>query len=140
MKKFVEEFKEFALQGNVFDMAIGVVIGGAFTAIVNSLVSDIITPFISLLTNTENLEKLEVVLRGAVYENGEEVKEALVFRYGAFLDSVISFLSIALVIFFVIKAINKLMRIEEPEEVEEEPEASEEAILLTQILDELKKD
>ncbi|HZJ87200.1 MAG TPA: large conductance mechanosensitive channel protein MscL [Erysipelothrix sp.] len=140
MKKFVEEFKEFALQGNVFDMAIGVVIGGAFTAIVNSLVSDIITPFISLLTNTENLEKLEVVLRGAVYENGEEVKEALVFRYGAFLDSVISFLLIALVIFFVIKAINKLMRIEEPEEVEEEPEASEEAILLTQILDELKKD
>ena len=140
MKKFVEEFKEFALQGNVFDMAIGVVIGGAFTAIVNSLVSDIITPFISLLTNTENLEKLEVILRGAVYENGEEVKEALVFRYGAFLDSVISFLLIALVIFFVIKAINKLMRIEEPEEVEEEPEASDEAILLTQILDELKKD
>ena len=141
MKKFIDEFKEFALQGNVFDMAIGVVIGGAFTAIVSSLVSDIITPLISLISNTENLERLQIVLRDAVLEDGEVVKEALVFRYGSFLDAVISFFLIALVIFFVIKAMNKLTRKEEPkEEPAPEPAPSEEVVLLTQILDELKKD
>ena len=62
MKKFINEFKEFALQGNVFDLAIGVIIGGAFTAIVNSMVTDIITPIISLIANTSNLETLEYVM------------------------------------------------------------------------------
>lgn len=137
MRKFIEEFKDFALKGNVFDMAIGVVIGGAFTAIVNSLVTDVITPIISVITNTENLEKLEVTLRPALGD-----KEALVLRYGKFLDSIISFFIIAIIIFMAIKAINKLMNMrnaeEETEEKVEEPD--EEIVLLTQILEELKKD
>ena len=145
MRKFIDEFKEFALQGNVFDMAIGVVIGGAFTAIVNSLVTDIITPLISVITNTENLEKLKKVLRPAVVDaDGEVIKEALVLRYGNFIDSIISFLIVAIIIFLAIKAINKLMsarKVEEEEEEEEEvEEPSEEVVLLTQILEELKKD
>ncbi len=143
MKKFIEEFKAFALQGNVFDMAIGVVIGGAFTAIVTSLVTDIITPLISLITNTENLEKLEWVLKDAVVgADGEVVKEALVLRYGSFMDSIISFLIIAVIIFMAIKAINKLTSAKkaQEEEVEETPEPSEEVVLLTKIYETLKKD
>lgn len=140
MKKLLEEFKEFALKGNVFDMAIGVVIGGAFTAIVTSLVSDIITPIISMVSNTENLEKLTWVLKPAVLENGEVVKEALVLRYGNFLDTVISFIIIAAIIFMVIKAINKIMKPAKVEEPTEAPAPSEEVILLTKIYEELKKD
>ena len=111
MKKFISEFKEFALKGNVFDMAIGVVIGGAFTAIVTSLVTDIITPIISLIANTSNLETLEYTLREAVIVNGETIKEAVVFRYGSFFDTIISFLIIALIIFMFIKAINKILHV-----------------------------
>lgn len=134
MKKFFEEFKEFALQGNVFDMAIGVVIGGAFSAIVGSLVSDIITPIIGLIANSENLETLQWVLRPA-----EGEKEALVLRYGAFIDTVFSFLIIASIIFMVIKLINRLKR-EEPvvEEEEAVAEPSAEELLLTEILETLK--
>lgn len=140
MKKFISEFKEFALKGNVFDLAIGVVIGGAFTAIVSSLVTDIITPIISLIANTSNLETLEYTLREAVIVNGETIKEAVVFRYGSFIDSVISFLIIALIIFMFIKAINKLKRTESIEEAVEEPTPpSDEVLLLEKIYEELKK-
>lgn len=140
MKKFISEFKEFALKGNVFDLAIGVVIGGAFTAIVTSLVTDIITPIISLIANTSNLETLEYTLREAVIVNGETIKEAVVFRYGSFIDSVISFLIIALIIFMFIKAINKLKRTESIEEAVEEPTPpSDEVLLLEKIYEELKK-
>lgn len=139
MKNFINEFKEFALRGNVFDMAIGVVIGGAFTAIVNSLVTDIITPLISLIANTSNLEKLEYVLREDVVVNGEVITEGVVFRYGSFLDSVFSFLIVAMIIFLVIKMINRLKRKQEViEEVTPEPEPSEEVILLQKIYEELK--
>lgn len=140
MKKFISEFKEFALKGNVFDLAIGVVIGGAFTAIVTSLVTDIITPIISLIANTSNLETLEYTLREAVIVNGETIKEAVVFRYGSFIDSVISFLIIALIIFMFIKAINKLKRTESIEEAVEAPTPpSDEVLLLEKIYEELKK-
>ncbi len=140
MKKFFTEFKEFAIKGNVFDMAIGVVIGGAFTAIVSSLVTDIITPLISLITNTENIEKLEYVLKPEIIENGEIIKEATVLRYGHFIDSIISFLIIALVIFMAIKALNKLIKAKEvEEEIIEEANPSDEALLLQKIYDELKQ-
>lgn len=139
MKNFINEFKEFALRGNVFDMAIGVVIGGAFTAIVNSLVTDIITPLISVIANTSNLEKLEYVLREDVIVNGEVVTEGVVFRYGSFIDTVFSFIIVAFIIFMVIKMINRLKRKEEvAEEVEPAPEPSEEVLLLQKIYDELK--
>ncbi|NLC64550.1 MAG: large conductance mechanosensitive channel protein MscL [Erysipelothrix sp.] len=142
MKKFINEFKEFAIRGNVIDLAIGVVIGGAFTAIVNSLVTDIITPFISLIANTSNLETLEYVLREAVVAaDGTIITEAVIFRYGSFIDAIISFFIIALVIFMLIKTINKLNRkqeVEEEEEVEVAPELSDEAILLQKIYETLQ--
>ncbi len=138
MKKFIAEFKDFAVKGNVFDMAIGVVMGGAFTAIVTSLVSDIITPLISLLTNSENLEKLERVLKPAVIVDGTVVKEATVLRYGQFIDSIISFVIIAFVIFMAIKALNKLMKSKEDPIEDLVEEQAEEVILLQKIYDELK--
>lgn len=139
MKKFFEEFKEFAVKGNVLDMAIGVVIGGAFTAIVTSLVTDVITPLISLLTNTQNLEKLTYPLKPAIIENGVVIKEATVLRYGLFIDSIISFVLIAFVIFISIKALNKLMRNNPQVEEEEVEEKSEELKMLELIYEELKK-
>lgn len=140
MKKFMNEFKEFAIRGNVIDLAIGVVIGGAFTAIVNSLVTDIITPFISLIANTSNLETLEYVLKEAVVAaDGTIITEAVIFRYGSFIDAIISFFIIALVIFMLIKTINKLNRKQEVEEEEEAaPELSDEAILLQKIYETLQ--
>ena len=140
MKKFINEFKEFAIRGNVIDLAIGVVIGGAFTAIVNSLVTDIITPFISLIANTSNLETLEYVLKEAVVAaDGTIITEAVIFRYGSFIDAIISFFIIALVIFMLIKTINKLNRKQEVEEEEEAPpELSDEAILLQKIYETLQ--
>ena len=138
MKKFINEFREFALQGNVFDLAIGVIIGGAFTAIVNSLVTDIITPIISLIANTSNLETLEYVMRDAVLSpDGEVIKEAVVFRYGSFLDSVISFLIIAFIIFLMVRALNRFKRNEAV--VEEAPTPSDEVVLLEKIYETLQE-
>ena len=97
--KLFQEFKEFISRGNVLDMAIGVIIGGAFTAIVNSLVNDIFMPLLGLLTGGMNFASLALRL-------GENEDDLL--RYGSFLAAVINFLLIALVLFLVIKAINKL--------------------------------
>lgn len=100
MKKFMEEFKKFIARGNVMDMAVGVIIGGAFTAIVNSLVNDIMMPVLSLITGGMDFTHLCIVLG-----KGEE---AATLNYGAFLAAIINFLLIALVIFFLIKGINKM--------------------------------
>ncbi len=100
MKKFMEEFKKFIARGNVMDMAVGVIIGGAFTAIVNSLVNDILMPVLSLITGGMDFTHLCIVLG-----KGEE---AATLNYGAFLAAIINFLLIALVIFFLIKCINKM--------------------------------
>ncbi len=99
MKNFWKEFKEFISKGNVMDMAVGVIIGGAFTAIVTSLVNDIIMPLLSLLTGGLDFTSLCIVLG--------EGEDAATFNYGAFISAIINFLLIALVIFLVIKAINK---------------------------------
>ena len=99
MKNFIKEFKEFISKGNVMDMAVGVIIGGAFTAIVTSLVDDIIMPLISLLTGGMDFSGLSIALG-----SGEG---AATFNYGAFITAVINFLLIAFVIFSVIKAMNK---------------------------------
>lgn len=133
MKKFITEFKEFAMQGNVIDMAVGVVIGGAFGKIVTSLVADIITPLISLLTGSANFEDLKWVIKPAVGET-----PAVVMSYGNFLQSTIDFIVIALCIFMVIRAMNKFKKA--PEVVEEVPAPkSDEVVLLENILEELKK-
>ena len=105
MKKFMDEFKKFISRGNVMDMAVGVIIGGAFTAIVNSLVNDVMMPVLSLITGGLDFSKLCIALG--------EGEEAAKLNYGSFIAAVINFLLIALVIFVMIKAINKFTKKEE---------------------------
>lgn len=100
MKEFWKEFKAFISRGSVMDMAVGIIIGGAFTAIVSSLVDDLVMPILSLLTGGYDFTKLSVVLG--------EGDTAATLNYGMFISAVINFLLIALVIFCVIKAINKM--------------------------------
>ncbi len=109
MKKFFEEFKTFISRGNVMDMAVGVVVGGAFTSIVNSLVNDIIMPLIALLTGGMDFSSLCIVIG-----KGEE---PATLNYGNFISAIINFLLISFVVFTAIKAINKF-RINEKKEKE----------------------
>ena len=141
MKKFLEEFKAFALKGNVMDMAIGVIIGGAFAAITGSLVSDVITPLLAALFNSPNTDALNITLRAATADS-----EAIVLGLGTFVGTVINFLVIALVLFSVIKAMNKasemaakLKKQKEEEEAAAPAEPSAEEKLLTEIRDLLKE-
>lgn len=135
-----KEFKEFAMQGNVIDMAVGVIIGGAFGKIVTSLVTDIIMPIIGMITGGISFSNLSVTLSPAVMENGVEVKAANTLNYGMFIDNVLNFLIIALCIFMVIRSLQgakkKLMKKEETP-VEETPAPTTEE-LLTDIRDLLK--
>lgn len=138
MKKFIEEFKKFIARGNVMDMAIGVVIGGAFAAITGSLVSDVITPLLAYLFKSPNTDALNVTLRAATEES-----EAIVLGFGTFVGTIINFLVIALVIFAVIKAMNKAAELakkkKEEEPAPEEPAKPTTEELLTSILEELQK-
>lgn len=102
MKALIKEFKEFISRGNVMDMAVGVIIGGAFTAIVNSLVNDMLMPLLSLLTGGFDFSGLSIALG--------EGENAATINYGSFISAIINFLLIALVIFLIIKAINKVSR------------------------------
>lgn len=126
MKKFVSEFKEFISRGNVLDMAVGVVIGGAFTAIVTALVDNIITPLIGILVGGLDLTGLSV-----------KVGEATI-GYGAFIQAVINFLLISFVIFCVIRSFNKLAKKKE-EEPTAPPAPTEDVVLLREICDLLAK-
>ncbi len=112
MKKFLKDFKEFATKGNVVDMAIGVVVGGAFGKIVTSLVSDIITPLIGMITGGTSLADKKVVLRAAqLAEDGVTVlKPENALTYGAFIQNVIDFLIIAFTIFLTIRIIGSIRR------------------------------
>lgn len=106
--KFVEDFKKFAFKGNVVDMAVGVIIGGAFGSIVTSLVNDLISPFISLLTGNLNFADLKWILREAVLnEAGEVAKAEVAVKYGAFLQTVLYFFLVAISIFIFVSIINK---------------------------------
>ena len=141
MKKFIAEFKEFAMKGNVVDMAIGVVIGAAFGKITTSLVNDVIMPLISRITGGVDFSGWKWVLKAAeVDETGAETAAEIAVNYGSFIAVVLDFLIIALVLFMVVKAINKLRSIgkkEEPAEEEEPAPTAEE--LLTEIRDLLKE-
>lgn len=131
MKKFIEEFKAFAMQGNVLDLAVGVVIGGAFSKIVTSLVENIITPFIGIITGGTDISGLMIEFGNAQ------------FKYGAFLQSIIDFLIIALSIFAFIKLINGIKSkivTEEEEVVEEAPALTTSEELLVEIRDLLSKE
>lgn len=151
-----KEFKDFISRGNVVDMAVGVIIGGAFGKIVSSLVSEVFTPLISLLTGGVNFSNAKLVLRAAettVDEAGElvELVPALTMNYGMFIQNIIDFLIIAVCVFIFVKAIENLRKAaeniskkDEPEvqpepEVPAEPEPSKEEILLTEIRDLLKE-
>ncbi|MBQ9686469.1 MAG: large conductance mechanosensitive channel protein MscL [Oscillospiraceae bacterium] len=146
MKKFMEEFKAFVMRGNVMDMAIGVIIGGAFGAITTALVNNVVTPLLAVLFNSPNTDALNFTLRAADEAAGTE---AIVLGLGTFLGAIINFLVIALVLFSVIKAMNKAHELAEKLKKKEEEEAAVEEAedpkptteeLLTAILEELKKD
>ena len=108
MKKFFAEFKEFAMRGNVVDMAVGVIIGAAFKAIVDSLVNDLISPLLGTFLNTD-FSDLAIQLAPAVLDDtGAVVTEAVMFRYGAFITAIINFIIMAFVIFLMVKFLNKL--------------------------------
>ena len=132
MKKFLEEFKAFAMRGNVLDMAVGVVIGGAFGKITTSLVNDIIMPLISMLTGGIDFSSWKWVLKAA---QGDAAEVAV--HFGNFIAVVLDFIIIAFVIFCLIKGINKLHKKKE-EEPAPPPEPSNEEKLLTEIRDLLK--
>ena len=146
-KSIVAEFKEFISRGNVMDMAVGVIIGSAFTKIVNSVVSDIITPALGLLTGNIDFADLKVVLSEAVMDGETVVKEELAIRYGVFLDALINFFLIAICVFLMVKAINTIKNKADALKKKEEEKAAEEAPapapdpqleLLTEIRDLLK--
>ena len=127
---FIKEFREFAMRGNVVDMAVGVIIGGAFGKIVSSLVADVFMPVLGILTGGVDFKDLKITLAQAVGET-----TAVTLNYGVFIQNVFDFIIIAFAIFMMIKALNKLKK-----PVEEAPaEPSVEEKLLTEIRDLLKK-
>ena len=109
MKGFLKEFKEFALKGNMIDLAVGMIIGAAFTALVNKLVSDLVMPLISLVTGKIDFENMFIPLAGQTTKvYSEAVEQGAVFAYGSFITAVINFLIMALVVFVFVKQMNKL--------------------------------
>ncbi|MFU2078085.1 large-conductance mechanosensitive channel protein MscL [Avibacterium endocarditidis] len=130
---FMKEFREFAMRGNVVDMAVGVVIGGAFGKIVSSLVADVIMPVLGLFTGGVDFKDLHIVLKQAVGET-----PAVTLNYGLFVQNIVDFVIIAFAIFLVIKGINKMKKpVEDAPAAPAEP--SNEEKLLTEIRDLLKK-
>ena len=111
MSKITKEFKEFIMRGNVMDMAVGVIVGGAFSSIINSLVNDVLMPVISLATGKVDFTNLFIALDGKSYPTLDAAKASTsVFAYGSFIQTVIQFLIIAFSIFMVVKGINMLRR------------------------------
>ena len=138
MKKFFQEFKTFAMRGNVIDMAIGIIIGGAFGKIVSSLVADVIMPCVGVLVGGINFTDLKITLKEAALNAAGEVVPAVTLNYGVLIQVVFDFIIIALCIFLIIKTLNKLSRKKE-EAPAEPPQPSDEVKLLTEIRDALKE-
>ena len=138
---FLKEFKAFALKGNVMDMAVGVIIGGAFGKIVTSLVNDVIMPPIGLLVGGVDFTNLKLVIKKAVVEGGAEIAPAVTWNYGAFIQQVVDFTILAFCVFMMVKIMNKLMKKEEakPAPAPAPPAPSKEELLLTEIRDLLKE-
>jgi large conductance mechanosensitive channel len=136
---FFQEFKEFALRGNVVDLAVGLIIGAAFGAIVNSLVADMIMPPLGLVIGQVDFSDLFINLSGQDYASLAAAREAgaPVIAYGAFINAVINFIIVALAIFIVVKGMNRLRR-KQAEEPAKPPEAPRQEVLLEEIRDILK--
>ena len=145
MKKFFSEFKEFAMRGNVVDMAVGVIIGAAFGKIVSSLVNDIIMPLIGVVTGGINFTDYKLVVQKAVMDGQEIIKPEVTMNWGAWVQTVVDFLIVAFCIFVMIKFINNLRKkAERQKEAEAEPapaapEPTKEEQLLAEIRDLLKE-
>ncbi|MDR0332190.1 MAG: large-conductance mechanosensitive channel protein MscL [Dysgonamonadaceae bacterium] len=134
----LKEFKEFAMRGNVIDMAVGVVIGGAFGKIISSLVADVIMPLIGVLVGGINFTDLKWTIKKAIIENGTETAAAVTLNYGTFLQTALDFLIVAFCIFMFIKLINSFKRKKEAAPATP-PAPSKEELLLTEIRDILKE-
>ena len=145
MKKMLKEFKDFIMRGNVLDMAVGVIVAGAFGKITTSLVNDVFMPFISYLFGARDMTALNLVVRPEVVnEAGEVVQAAITIGFGTFVATIIDFILVALVVFLVVKAINaakakmEKKKEEEPAAPPAPPAPSAEEVLLTEIRDLLK--
>ena len=137
MKKFLNEFKAFAMRGNVVDMAVGVIVGGAFGKIVTSLVNDIIMPPIGFLVGGVNFKDLSIKLGEKLSEDGKTM-EAVTLNYGNFIQQTVDFLIIAFCVFLLVKAVMKIVKKKEEEPAPAKPEPTTEEKLLTEIRDLLK--
>lgn len=138
----LKEFKEFAFKGNLIDMAVGIIIGGAFATVVKSLVDDVIMPVVGLFTGGMNFSDKYAVLKGEVPDGtaltkAQEMDGVTLLSYGNFITALISFLILALVIFILIKKVVAAMQ-KADEEPEEDAGPSDEVVLLTEIRDALK--
>ncbi len=134
----VSEFKEFASKGNVVDLAVGVVIGGAFGKIVGSFVNDVLMPPIGILLGGMDFKSISLTLKAAVMEGEKIITPAVTMNVGNFVQTVVDFLIIAFAIFIMVKGINKMKRKQE-EAPAAPPEPSDEVKLLTEIRDALQK-
>ncbi len=131
----LNEFKKFAVKGNMLDMAVGIVIGAAFGTIVKSLVSDILMPPLGILMGGMKFSELKLTLKEAVMEGDKVLTEAVTINYGTFIDNIIAFLIVAFALFMVVKGMNKFK-----EKEEEKPAAPpKQEVLLEEIRDLLKK-
>lgn len=139
MKKTIEEFKAFALRGNVVDMAVGIIIGAAFGKIVSSLVGDILMPLLGLLIGGIHFNDLKFVIKAAVMDNGKVISPEVALNYGNFIQMTIDFIIIAFAIFLLVKAVSKLS-FKKLEESPDAPPPPPDIQLLTEIRDLLKED
>jgi len=137
-KGLIKEFKEFISKGNVMDMAIGVIVATAFGKITTSLVNDVFMPFIAWIFGARDMTALNIVVREAVMEGETVVEEAITIGFGTFVSAIIDFILVALVVFFVVKTMNKLRKKKE-EAPAAPPAPSKEEVLLTEIRDILKE-
>ena len=137
LKKVLQEFKQFAMRGNVVDMAIGIIIGGAFGKIVSSIVGDLIMPAVGLFVGGVNFTDLKITLKDAVMEGDKVITPAVSINYGNFIQVTLDFIIIAFAVFLLVKGVNALS--EKKEEVPKTPAAPPADIqLLTEIKDLLK--
>ena len=141
MKEILQEFKQFAMRGNVVDMAVGIIIGGAFGKIVSSLVSDVIMPGVGLLVGGVNFTDLKITLKDAVMNGEEVVSPAVSINYGNFLQVTFDFIIIAFAVFMLVKGVNALSKKKEekPAAPATPPAPPANIQLLTEIRDLLKK-